>query len=96
MKHPYDLYTLEMIPAAVKRGRGRPRKANALSDAERARRYRQRQALKLELAIKMQGMNHGQIGKLRRHAERFGSSLEFSVLCEMTLKRMPFVPVTSS
>lgn len=96
MKHPDDHFTLELIPAAVKRGRGRPRKDNALSDADRARRYRQRQALKRQLAIKMQGMNNGQIGKLRRHAERFGSSLEFSVLCEMTLKKMPFVPVTWS
>lgn len=93
MKHPDDRFTLELpIPAAVKRGRGRPRKENALTDADRARRYRQRQALKRTMALKMDGMNRGQIGRLR-HSQPKGS-LSFSVLCEMTLGLI--VPVTRS
>lgn len=40
MKQPDDRYTLELIPAAIKRGRGRPPKANALTPAQRAKRYR--------------------------------------------------------
>lgn len=86
MKQPEDCFTLEMLPAAAKRGRGRPRKDNALTDADRARRYRQRQALKRTMATKMQGMNNGQIGKFRRAQPK--GSLSFSVLCEMTLQRM--------
>ena len=96
MKQPGDSFTLDMLPAAAKRGRGRPPKDNALSDADRAKRYRQRKALKSQMAIKMQGMNMGQIGRMRHTAERFKKgSLLHSVLCEMTLSKSRFVPVTS-
>ena len=44
MKDPDDCYTLDMLPAAAKRGRGRPRKVNALTPAQRARRYRMRKS----------------------------------------------------
>lgn len=92
MKQSEDCFTLDMLPVAIKRARGRPRKDNALTDADRARRYRQRQALKRTMTAKMQGMNLGQIGKLRRAQPK--GSLSFSVLCEMTLQRL--VPVSWS
>lgn len=89
MKQPGDYLTLELpIPAAAKRGRGRPRKDNALTDADRARRYRYRKILKRTLALQMEGMNNGQMSRLRYEAgRRDKNSLEYSVLCEMSRQR---------